>query len=172
MFRIGTPRAQDDIWALPLPSGPGGPGAKPFPVIEGPGNQRTAALSPDGKWIAYSSTESGPPEVYVVPFSGSGTTGGKRQVSTQGGNRPRWRRDGKELFYTFGDQVWAAEVNVNGAAIEIGRVRKLFDVGSPISAFDVFADGQKFILARGIETATAAAQPLTLVQNWTLKLRK
>lgn len=128
-------------------------------------------FSPDGHWLAYTSDESGHYEVYVNTFPGPG---GKLQISTGGGRYPRWRKDGKELFYvTANGQLMAQEIQARDKALETGRVQKLFD-GVRVTVtrnypYDAAPDGQKFIV---IEENTLGAPPLTLVQNWTAALRK
>ena len=96
VYRVfGDPTTKADIWILPDPLGM--PGAsKPSPFMRTGFNEEYPQFSPDGRWIAYESDESGRFEVYVAPFPGPGA---KRQVSTSGGTRSRWRMDGKELFY-------------------------------------------------------------------------
>ena len=95
-----------ELWALPDASGPAAEERKPVPYLVTAFNERQAQFSPDGKWVAYSSTESGNVEVYVRPFPAS--SGGKWLVSNGGGNQPRWRPDGKELFYiTPGSELMA-----------------------------------------------------------------
>jgi Tol biopolymer transport system component len=154
-----------EIWMLPL-SGE----RKPYPFLQSPFNELGARFSPDGKRLAYFSLESGRPEVYVVPFPGPG---GKWQVSTGGGIWPRWRRDGKEIFYLSTDnKVMAAEVKSSGSSFEIGTVRALFET-RPYrgggAAFDATADGQRFIVDYAGEQPAAA---ITLVVNWTANLKK
>jgi Tol biopolymer transport system component len=153
------------IWMLPL-SGE----RKPFPFLQSSFNQLGARFSPDGKWLAYFSGESGRPEVYVVPFPGPG---GKWQVSTGGGTWPRWRRDAKEIFYLSPDnKVMAAEVRGNQSGFEIGAVRALFETRpyrSGGAAFDVSADGQRFIVEYAQKQPTAT---ITLVVNWPAELKK
>jgi Tol biopolymer transport system component len=83
------------------------------------------AFSPDGKWVAYNSDESGRNEIYVAPFPGPG---GKRQISSAGGVHPRWRGDGKELFYlAANNRLMAAEVDSAAASFEVGAMRDLFE---------------------------------------------
>jgi Tol biopolymer transport system component len=153
------------IWMLPL-SGE----RKPYPFLQSQFSQFGARFSPDGKWLAYSSVESGRAEVYVVPFPGPG---GKWQVSTGSGSWPRWRRDGKEIFYLSPDnKVMAAEVRAIGSSFEIGAVRALFEtrIYRPGGAsFDVTADGQRFIIDYAGEQPTAA---ITLVVNWSADVKK
>jgi eukaryotic-like serine/threonine-protein kinase len=104
-------------------------------------------FSPDGRWVAYVSNDSGQDEVYVVPFPGPGA---RVQVSTSGGAQPRWRSDGRELFYLSPEtKVMAAEVSPAERSFKVGTVRPLFTLtglgGVPGYLCDVTADGQKFI---------------------------
>ena len=148
-----------DLWILPVSSA-----EKPFPFIQTPFGEGPARFSPDGRWIAYASVESASPQVYVVPFPGPG---GKRQVSAAGGDHPRWRRDGKELFYLDGQRLMAAAVNGEGTTFQIGAVQPLFTVrttGAPRSNFDVAADGQRFLVNMVDQQTTA--EPITVVVNW------
>ena len=80
-----------DLWAAPMAGD-----RKPFPVVQTPFDETAGQFSPDGRWVAYQSNESRPVQIYVRPFPGPG---GPWQVSTAGGSQPRWRPDGKELFY-------------------------------------------------------------------------
>jgi Tol biopolymer transport system component len=129
------------------------------PVIATPFVDRMGALSPDGALVAYASEESGRWEVYV---QGLGPTRGRWQISTQGGFRPRWRGDGRELFF-LGDPdrmmavaVEPGEVPRFGAPVELFR--------RPIASFDVFPDGQQFV---GQYFADSGDTPFTLITNWT-----
>jgi eukaryotic-like serine/threonine-protein kinase len=156
-----------DLWILPLFGD-----HKPFPYITGPGDQANAAFSPDGRWVAYVSNENTRQEVYVAPFP---WTGAKWQVSSSGGNLPRWRGDGAELFFAVPgiSQLMAAEVNGRGPSFEVGEVRALFTINnmSPNtdnSQFAVTRDGQRFV---AMTTGETGSLPLTLVQNWTAELR-
>ncbi|HEX4947993.1 MAG TPA: hypothetical protein VFZ34_15080, partial [Blastocatellia bacterium] len=109
-------------------------------------------------------------EVYVTPFPG---LGGKQQVSIAGGRIPRWRGDGKELFYLAADnKLMAAEVNIKGSAIEVGAVRPLFDIlpAQQGRDFDVTADGQRFLVNTLVEDKESL--PLTLVINWTADVKR
>ena len=118
----GDPKTGDDIWILPDPLGGRGPRSR----IRSCGpefDEHEPQFSPDGHWIAYQSNESGRYEVYVAPFPGPG---GKRQVSTAGGTRSRWRADGKELFYIAADnRLMAAEVDAKKGTFEV-KVEPLF----------------------------------------------
>jgi eukaryotic-like serine/threonine-protein kinase len=169
LFDRIDPKTNNDIWVLPLT--PDAAGAKPFPFLQTPFQEGQARFSPDGKWVAYVSNESQRTEIYVAPFPGPG---GKRQISAAGGVYPRWRDDGKELFYVALDgTLMAAEVAGKGGGIEVGAVRSL---GIPIVTgregyqYDVSADGQRFLMAAAPEQKSSA--PLTLVHNWTMLLKK
>jgi Tol biopolymer transport system component/tRNA A-37 threonylcarbamoyl transferase component Bud32 len=169
LFVSGTASSQNgtDIWVLPLFGD-----RKPFAYIAAPGNQRYAQFSPDGRWVAYGSDESGQPEIYVAPFP---WTGAKWQVSNGAGVLPRWRRDGKEIYFlTMGSPgVFAADVDGHGSSFEVGEVRTLFNVDnlSPNTAgqqYAVTGDGQRFLQ---ITTGDAGKLPLNVIQNWTALLQ-
>jgi hypothetical protein len=121
--------------------------------------------SPDGRWIAFVSNESGRAEVYVAPFP---ATGLKRRVSVGGGEAPRWRRDERELFFRAPDDtIMAAEVDGRGSEMKVGTVKPLFKAQPVIGrgdAYDVSPDGQRFLVNTLVEEAASA--PLTLVVNW------
>jgi eukaryotic-like serine/threonine-protein kinase len=146
---------------------------KPYPFAQSQFPQRSGHFSPDGRWVACTSRESGREEVYVAPFPGPG---GKWQVSSSGGRMPRWRRDGRELyFFAEDDTLMAAEVEASQQKFEVKNVRPLFHVNlAPESrersgSFDVTADGSRFI----INTSSDEAQsPITLVLNWTAEFKK
>ena len=155
-----------DLWILPLFGD-----RKPFPFVQTPFNDTTPQFSPDGRWMVYASNESKRFEVYVKPFPGPG---GRVQVSTTGGIFPRWRRDGKEIFFRSADnKLMAAAVSGQGSSFEVGDVRPLFPVrvGGPFWFYDVSADGKRF-LVNTAEEQPATSLPLTLVVNWTDLLKK
>jgi serine/threonine protein kinase len=169
MFRNGFSDVGDgfDLWMLPLFGD-----RKPFPYVTGPGDQQYAQFSPDGKWVAYVSDETGRNEVYVAPFP---RTGAKWQVSQSGGMLPRWRRDGAELLFAGfnSGQFMAAQVNGRGTNFEVGEVRELFTMNNMTPSiaseqYDVSADGNRFLV---ITTGEAGTLPLTLVQNWMADLK-
>jgi Tol biopolymer transport system component len=160
-------KAHLEIWALPLFGK-----RKPFPVVQSPFEARDPVLSPDGKWLAYTSTEGGISNVYVVPF---GHGSGKWQISSDGGYSPRWRHDGKELFYvSSGLDLMSANVSATSDSFSVGKVHALFQahmlaLSTTSAAYDVTADGKKF----AIVTATHdPSEPLTLVTNWPALLKK
>jgi Tol biopolymer transport system component len=152
-----------DLWALPLFGD-----KKPVLLLQTPFAEQQARFSPDGKWIAYISDESGTPEVYVQSFPPSG---GKWQVSTNGGYTPRWRRDGKELLYLAPDRsIMSVNVRVAGPTFEVSSASVLFV--APVDAvsiaatnrYDVTADAQRFLINAPADTIGDAA--ITVVVNW------
>jgi Tol biopolymer transport system component len=166
------PNFESEIWVLPLDNN-----AKPIPFLHAT-SAYDAQFSPNGKWVAYTSGETGKPEVYVAPFEPakllsrmSGTLTGKWQISTDGGRTPRWRRDSKELFYiSEDDAITAVEVEGKGANFEVGRSQRLFM--APLSAFsatyDVAPDGQRFIMST---FSDQEIPPPVLMLNWTARLQ-
>ena len=157
---------QADIWILPLFGD-----RKAFPIVQSPFEESTAAFSPDGRWLAYESNESGRNEVYVTPFPGAG---GKWQVSTAGGYAARWRGDGRELYYLAADnKLMAVGISPKGAGLEIGAARPLFQarpVVGPGGGYDAASDGKRFLF--DTEPEQASGEPITLVVNWTADLRR
>ena len=160
-----------NTWVLSLtPEKPGAP-LKPFLFAPTAINGTNAQFSPDGRWVSYQSNESGRTEIYAAPFPGPG---GKRQVSLAGGTLARWRRDGKEIFFIAPDRkLMAAEVNMQGAALEMGAVHPLFGLVTSFLGYnyDVSLDGQKFLAVVAPEQQGPEAL-LTVVQNWTAGLKK
>lgn len=163
-----------NLWVLPLFGD-----RKPHPILQAPFRVPQAQFSPDGRWVAYVSNESGRYEVYVVPFPVSG--GGKWQISTAGGSQPRWRHDGKEIFYLAADnKLMGAVVNAQGSGIEVGAVRPLFQTHAAAVSpglylrgaytYDVSADGQRFLINTPLAPGQTA--PITIVVNWIAGLRK
>jgi serine/threonine protein kinase len=160
-----APQGINEIWMLSLTGE-----RKATPFLQFKFSSANSTFSPNGKWLAYSSTESGDQKVYVVPFPG---LGGKWQVSPGGGSYPRWRRDGKELFYLSADnKIVAAEVKADGANFAIGAVNPLFETRvcrTNFGGFDVAADGQRFIICHEPGQPNVA---ITLVENWDAELKK
>jgi serine/threonine protein kinase len=166
LYYAADPKTGLDLLMLPLAGDP-----KPVPFAPAAFNEQNGQFSWDGRWVAYQSNESGNNEIYAAPFPGPG---GKRQISKAGGSFPRWRRDGKEIFYIGGDQrLTAAEVAVKGDALEVGVVRSLFGpiyTSATFYLYDISADGQRILMA--VPPAQGSSEPLTLVQNWVSGLKK
>jgi Tol biopolymer transport system component/predicted Ser/Thr protein kinase len=141
------------------------------PVVQSAWAEMTPQFSPDGRWIAYASDESGRPEVYVQPFPGPGA---RSQVSAAGGTQPRWRRDSRELFYREPTGRFMAVPIADGAgSFEAGAPQALFEARTPTTPgahYDVTADGQRFIAS--VPLGAEDASPLTLVLNWPSLLRR
>ena len=167
-----------DLWVLPDASGPIGEERKPVPYLVTPFNEQQAKFSPDGKWVSYSSNESGTMEVYVRPFPAS--SGGKWLVSSGGGNQARWRPDGKEIFYIApSGALMAAELNATGSALEVGSPKLLFrtqilgGLGAGAAGawrYAVSKDGQRFLINSAPEQVASA--PVTVRTNWMTELKK
>jgi Tol biopolymer transport system component len=157
------PVTGSDLWTV-------SPDGKTSPLLVTPSNEAAARVSPDGRYVAYASDESGRNEVYAMPMSGKGD---RVTVSIEGGNGPVWSRDGRELFYRAGDDLMSVDVRMTPSLVVGGR-RKLLDLSAYDPAyfheFDVAADGQKFLLIR----TDAAARPVRLdvILNWFEELRQ
>jgi eukaryotic-like serine/threonine-protein kinase len=149
-----------DLWVLPMSKG-----GKPFNFTQSPFFEYWGKFSPDGKWVAFVSDESGGGEVYVAPFP---NTGQKIRVSTAGGDEPLWSKDGKEMFYTEGQYVVSVPVKL-GSKIELGKPTRLFRFPQRKSSYDVTPDGRRFLIA---VPAEAADVPLTVIVNWMEELRR
>ena len=167
LYRNASPTTGVDIWALPVFGD-----RKPFPVANTNFDEDRAQFSPDGRWVAFQSNESGGSEIYVQPFMG---TSGKSRVSTNGGVQPRWPKGGKELFYMSLDgKLMAAPITFTsgGQSIDVGRPVVLF---APMLAggafptggkqqYTVTQDGNRFLMNVTVEEQTT--MPITLILDW------
>jgi eukaryotic-like serine/threonine-protein kinase len=178
LYHITAPT--DDVWVLPLEGE-----RKPVQLLGSNFNERAAAFSPDGHWIAYKSDETGRWEIYVRPFVAVGRSGapslgeGKWQISKDGAAHlqtdfvaglPHWRADGKEiLFGGLNGAVMSVDVNTSGGAFQAGVPKQLFMLPPNAAAWDVTGDGKKFlapISSQGSQT------PITVVLNWRAELNR
>jgi Tol biopolymer transport system component len=162
------PETNWDIGVLRL--GDSAPEMQPFLQTEF--SEGAPAFSPDGRWLAYTSDESGRTEVYVQPYPGPG---GKWQISTQGGTEPAWNPQGGELFYRSGERMMAVEVTTEGT-FSAGAPRILFEgpyVPTPVTFpnYDVSPDGQRFLMLKAGEQGQTATQ-INVVQNWFEELKQ
>jgi len=140
---VNDPATSADLWLLTL----GNP-AEMRPFKQTPAAERQGTLSPDGHWMAYVSNESGRPEVYVEPVPGPG---GRWQISTAGGEQPRWVRSGKEIVYRNGTKMMSAAVQIQptfSAAKPVELFDRKFDRGGSVGGYDVTPDGQTFVMTR------------------------
>lgn len=167
VYGANMPNSNGDIYALPIFGD-----MKPFPVIQSSAADDEPRLSFDGKWLAYNSNESGTHQVYIVSFP---KPDHRRQITASGGSQPRWRKDGKELYYLAPDgKLMAVDIAAGETTIDSGIPHLLFDthlVVDPIrDQFAVTADGQRFLIETTITAATPT--PINVVLNWTAALRK
>jgi len=175
VYTVSDSKNGTDIWLLPL-SGD----RKPIPFVQTPFTDGWGQVSPDGRWLAHASDESGVMQIYVRPFP-SGT--GKWQISTTHGHFPRWRGDGKEIFYMTGGQLMAVSVATSGATFEAGAPKPLFDTrytslnhpvigGGGYHPYAPSADGQRFLIPILAPHDAAPTAPITVVLNWTVGIRR
>jgi Tol biopolymer transport system component len=129
-------------------------------------NQTSPRFSPDGRWIAYESDESGDPEIYVALTDGGGD---KRRISPEGGRRPRWRRDGRELYYIAPGNVVMAVPVTPGPQWAAGAPVPLFRVDAEIENYDVAPDGTRFLVSLPVEKVRES--PLRVILNWPALLK-
>jgi Tol biopolymer transport system component len=146
--------------------------AKPTLVVDTPQNAMHGRLSPAGTWLAYASDDSGRLEVYVQPFPGPGD---RQQISADGGAEPRWRADGRELFYLAANGAIMSVDIPMGNALDAGVPRPLFDVRVPLAGnpyrtnYDIRADGQRFLVNTRVAEAVSA---INVILNWPALLKK
>lgn len=145
------------------------------PLLQTPSNESSPAISPDGRWIAYSSDESGGSQIYVRPFPE--TDKGQWQISTKSGNSPLWSPDGRELFYQDGEAMMVVAVETTGS-FSPAPPKLLFtgkyDRGGGLRNFDITPDGRRFIMIKetGPTLDPSARDQLTIVLNWFEELRQ
>jgi hypothetical protein len=156
-----------DIAVLDIPS------RSMTPILNSPFNEVHPDFSPDCRWLAYASDESKRWEVYGRAFPGPGI---KQQISSEGGREPLWARNGKQLFYRLGDQVWVVDVRT-GSGFAASKPRLLFErpgYGStyPNRCYDVSLDGKRFLMVKLEERKPAPVTEMILVQNWFEELKR
>ena len=179
VYAASDRKTANDVWMLPL-SGD----RKAVALLNSRFQERFPQISPDGKWLAYSSDEGGTSELYIRPFPNGD---GKWQISTAGGWEPRWRGDSRELFYADSAQLgsmMAVDLNGAGAALSFGAPRKLFDMTARTVAhpgaegymrFAVSDDGHRFLIptnTRGATFGDSTSPPIAVVVNWAAALQK
>jgi len=170
LYEQAAPGTAWDLWYLPLTAP-----RKPVPFLNTTASEVQGHLSPEGQWLAYTSDESGTLEVYARRFPSAGE---KRQISSNGGAQPKWRSDGKEIFYLSADRrLMAVEVRSRSPLV-LGDPKPLFSTGitgsiaisgSSNNNYTVTSDGQRFFVNTSVEQHNIA--PITVVLNWTRGLR-
>ncbi len=172
LFENVDPKTRNDLWLLPLEGD-----KKPVAYLRSPFFEGYGQISPNGRWVAYQSNESGQRnEIYVRSLS---NLTGKWQVSIAGGTTPRWRHDGKELFFGFNQRVFAVDVEAAGDGLRFGAPKVLFESAyrnpghdTPSLPYAVSGDGQHFFIPTAPSISASADIPLTITLNWTSALRK
>jgi serine/threonine-protein kinase len=159
-FNENSPETRADLWLLPLEGD-----HKPKLLLRTHFWEGDPQFSPDGRWLAYISDQSGRHEVYVVPFPGAGE---RIQISTEGGREPVWRHDGRELFYRSGDKVMAVPIQTK-PTFRAGRPQVLFR-GDYDPGYDVAPDGQRFLMIK--TPPESAPRQINVVLNWFEELRR
>jgi len=163
----GSPKGnREDVWLFPLAGG-----AEAKPLFETPFTEYSGRLSPDGRWMVFSSDDSGPREIFVQAFP----SGPRRRVSTSGGTSPLWSRDGKELYYIAGDgRLTAVPFRADASGPALGPSQSLFDLGEAgLSSFDprpydVAPDG-RFLVVRVV--GEEPSNPIVVDVGWTERLK-
>jgi tricorn protease-like protein len=164
VYDTGGPGSTIDLYVLPLDGD-----RRPFVVDSHYGFQQQADISPDGRLIAYASSESGQFEVIVKSFP---ENAGRRQISTEGGREPVWRGDGRELFFLADDTVMSVDVRTSAVGFEWSVPRPLFKIPNLQRiprGFSVSADGQRFVAV--VATTPIEPQRFTTLLNWTVLVK-
>ena len=166
----GNPETEDSIGLIALEDG-----AESAWLLDGPFDERNAELSPDGRWMAYQSDESGQFEIYVRPFPN--VDDDRVPVSNAGGFQPLWSRDGRELFYLEGNPLMSAAVQPDGPVFSVYRRTPLLDwpyFAAPLirRTYDVSVDGQRFLALRPLGSDGAARSQIIVVQDWFEELKR
>jgi Tol biopolymer transport system component len=163
LYRVSA-KTRNDIWVQPLDGQ-----SKPYPFLATEFDENYGRFSPDGRWVVYSSDESGRWEIYVAPFPGPG---GKWQLSTAGGSLPRWRQDGREVFYLAPDNtVMSVTVDGTRSGFQVHDARPLFHAPMPPLVgyhYAVTRDGQRFL----VNTTAEPAAPVAVIDGWPALVRK
>ena len=179
LYTVGDPKTASDVWALPMTEP--ADARKPFPVVQTSFDEIQGQFSPDGRWIAYASNESGRYDVFVKAFP---EAGGRFPVSTVGGTNPRWSRDGRELFYV------AADNRLMAVPIRPGRDPRTLEAGAPVALFPThlaaggnlpptgFNSGAQYTVTpdgqflMNVTADDGATSPITVVLNWDAALKR
>jgi Tol biopolymer transport system component len=169
-------RSDSDIWTLSLEGD-----RRPHLFLQTPFDEQYPDFSPDGRWLAYVSNQSGRAEVYVQPYPGPGA---RQQISVDGGTAPAWSRDGRELFYVTATSIGgqAALTRMMGVPVQLkptfaaGTPRMLFQgrygATAQIRGYDVAPDGRRFLMVQQKERPPMRVAEMIIFQNWVVELRQ
>lgn len=173
-FNQMTPQTASDVFTLSLDRE-----RKPVPVVETKFQEGSAKFCPDGKWLAFSSNESGRPEIFVQAYP----SGPRIQISTDGGTDPVWARNGRELFYRNGNMMMVVDVTLQ--PFRPGKPRILWEgdyahglssfcgpAGPSSSNYDVTPDGQRFLMVKEQESAELVSTRVHVVLHWPEELKR
>jgi hypothetical protein len=157
---------RDDLWIQPPTEGAA---AQPYETRAF--NQTFGVFSPDGRWVAYASDESGKFDIYIDSFP---KPGARIRVTTAGGTEPRWRGDGlpavasakagTEVYFRRGSEIHAVALTRSGNTLEVGAMNRLFDAGAAVRSYDVSSDGRRFLV--NLPASSATRSPMTIVHHW------
>jgi serine/threonine-protein kinase len=166
-FHEANPDTGNDMWVLRLSD------RKTQPILRTPFDEGAPRFSPDGRWLAYVSNESGRNEIYVQPYPGPG---GKWLISTEGGMEPVWNPNGRELFYRSEKKLMAVDITTK-PSFAVGKPHTLFEgpyvqAVLPIFNYDVSPDGQRFLMIKPVEQEHAAPSQINVVLNWFEELKR
>ena len=170
-YSKNTQQTGIDLWLMPVASG-----GMPQPFSTERFDESSAAFSPDARWLAFVSTEAGPPEIYVAPLE---RPKDRTRISIDGGTTPRWNRDGTELFYASPDGRTIMRVPIQlGATLKAGIPARLFTITAAGAAqfarrnivYDVTPNGQRFLI--NVPAEEPSSSRITVVLNWMAALNK
>jgi len=172
VYEVLDDKTRNDLWLLSLSDG-----RRVIPFLRLPFNETGGRISPDGRWMAYASDESGRDEIYITSYpEPRGTT----RISTDGGAQVEWRRDGRELFYRALDRKLMVVPIRGGANFDAGTPQTLFELpteppawiqgGVDQRVYAPSADGQRFLI--GVPVGEESSTPITIVLNWTAGLKR
>jgi Tol biopolymer transport system component len=142
--------------------------AKPRNFLESKFDQADAQFSPDGRWVAYASDDSGRTQIYVVPYPGPG---GKSPISLDGGDNPRWNNNGRELLFRSGTKIMAVDVETSPTTFRYGTPKMLFETARD-AEYDVAPDGRRFLIIKYPDAQPVRQNDLRIVLNWFEELRR
>jgi Tol biopolymer transport system component len=176
LYMTNDPVTRNDIWTLSLEGD-----RQPRPFLQTPFIEAYPDLSPDGRWLAYVSNQSGRVEVYVQPYPGPGA---RQQISVDGGTAPAWSRDGRELFYMTAPSVGGQAAQTTMMVVPV-QLKPTFTAGTPrvlfqgrygvtanIRGYDVAPDGRRFLMVQQKERPVTRLADMIIVQNWTEELKQ